>query len=438
MKLSHTLTALLLPLICTVSAADVKAWKSRSIYFALTDRIARGSDDTGGDACGNLGNYCGGTFQGLESKLDYIKGMGFDAIWITPVIANAPGGYHGYWAQDLYSINENYGTADDLKSLVDAAHKKASTIYGGIYVMADVVANHMAGPISDNKPEPLNQESSYHPTCTIDYSSQDSIEKCRITADLPDVNTQSPEIRALFQKWVKWLVTEYGFDGLRIDTVKHVEKDFWSAFSAAAGVYTIGEVWDGDPDYLAGYAKDMDGLLNYAVYYPVNNFYQQKGSSQKIVDMHGKIDNAFPDPSALGTFIDNHDNARWLNGYAGGNDPANREDLWRSKFSTDADLYKTISLLSAARNAAGGLADNDHVHLYVAESAYAWSRAGGDLIVLTSNSGSGSEAKHCFDSKKPGGTWKNTFGEGTVTADEGGEICISISNGEPAVLVAST
>jgi alpha-amylase len=88
MKLSHTLAAFLLPLIGTVSAADAKAWKSRSIYFALTDRIARGSDDAGGDACGNLGNYCGGTFQGLQSKLDYIKGMGFDAIWITPVVAS--------------------------------------------------------------------------------------------------------------------------------------------------------------------------------------------------------------------------------------------------------------------------------------------------------------------------------------------------------------
>lgn len=44
-----------------VSAADTAAWKTRSIYFALTDRIARSSSDTGGNACGNLGNYCGGT-----------------------------------------------------------------------------------------------------------------------------------------------------------------------------------------------------------------------------------------------------------------------------------------------------------------------------------------------------------------------------------------
>jgi alpha-amylase len=88
MKLADILTALILPLASTVSAADVNAWKSRNIYFALTDRVARSADDTGGDACGNLGNYCGGTFAGLQSKLDYIKGMGFDAIWITPVVAS--------------------------------------------------------------------------------------------------------------------------------------------------------------------------------------------------------------------------------------------------------------------------------------------------------------------------------------------------------------
>jgi len=70
------------------AAADTNAWKSRSIYFVLTDRIARSSSDTGGGSCGNLGNYCGGTFKGLESKLDYIKGLGFDAIWITPVVAS--------------------------------------------------------------------------------------------------------------------------------------------------------------------------------------------------------------------------------------------------------------------------------------------------------------------------------------------------------------
>jgi hypothetical protein len=83
-----TLFALSFHLLAIATAADTNAWKSRSIYFALTDRIARSSADNGGGSCNNLKDYCGGLFKGLESKLDYIQGMGFDAIWITPVVAS--------------------------------------------------------------------------------------------------------------------------------------------------------------------------------------------------------------------------------------------------------------------------------------------------------------------------------------------------------------
>ena len=86
--LFNTLLTFFLYFASLISAADTNAWKSRSIYFVLTDRIARSNSDAGGGSCGDLGNYCGGTFKGLESKLDYIKGLGFDAIWITPVVAS--------------------------------------------------------------------------------------------------------------------------------------------------------------------------------------------------------------------------------------------------------------------------------------------------------------------------------------------------------------
>ena len=334
--------------------------------------------------------------------------------------------------------------------------------------MVDVVANHMGfAAIADNRPEPLNQQSSYHAACEIDYSNQNSIENCRI-AGLPDVDTQKPEIRTLYQDWISWLVNEYKFDGVRIDTVKHVEKDFWPGFSEAAGVYTIGEVFDGNPDYLAGYANGMSGLLNYAIYYPMNNFYQQKGSSQELVNMHDRVSSLFPDPSALGTFLDNHDNPRWLNqkndvsllknalayvmlargipivyygteqGYAGGNDPANREDLWRSGFNTNADLYQALSRLSEARSGAGGLGQDDHEHVYVADNAYAWSRAGGDLVVLTVNSGSGSSGQHCFNTQVPNGKWNDVFGSESYSADASGNVCVNVSNGEPVVLLKSS
>jgi alpha-amylase len=96
-SLLATIVASISPL---AHAADANAWKSRNIYFALTDRVARSADDNGGSACGNLGNYCGGTFKGLESKLDYIKGMGFDAIWITPVVDSKCRGYEGMMVAD--------------------------------------------------------------------------------------------------------------------------------------------------------------------------------------------------------------------------------------------------------------------------------------------------------------------------------------------------
>lgn len=333
--------------------------------------------------------------------------------------------------------------------------------------MIDVVVNHMGfGTMTINKPTPLNEASSYHPQCRIDYSNQNSIEVCQV-AGLPDINTRLSSIRTMFQDWIRYFVQEYQFDGIRLDTVKHVEKDFFPGFVSAAGVYTLGEVFDGSPDYLRGYAGLMDGVLDYAVYYPMNNFYQQKGSAQTLVDMLNTIDSTFPDPSALGTFLDNHDNPRWLNqkndislfknalafvilsrgipivyygteqGFSGGADPANREDLWRSGFNTQSDLYRTISLLLGAKKRLGGLASNDHQHLYVANNAYAWSRAGGDLIVLTTNSATGSSGNHCFGTQRPNRRWETLSGQ-PVISDGSGNICVDVTNGEPVVLVISS
>ncbi|GFP52917.1 alpha-amylase A type-3 [Trichoderma asperellum] len=463
MKLRSAVPLLLQISLPAVLGADTADWKSRTIYFALTDRIARSSSDTGGDACSNLNDYCGGTFQGLESKLDYIKGMGFDAIWITPVVTNSDFGYHGYWAQDINSINSHYGSSDDLKSLVDAAHSK------GFYMMVDVVANHMGNAnITDDSPSPLNQDSSYHTKCDIDFNNQTSVENCWL-AGLPDLDTQSPTIRSLYQDWVSNLVSTYGFDGVRIDTVRHVEQDYWPGFVNATGVYCIGEVFNGDPDFMQPYQSLMPGLLNYAIFYPLNAFYQQTGSSQSLVDTHDRL-SSFPDPTALGTFVDNHDNPRFLSikndtslfknaltytilgrgipivyygseqAFSGSNDPANREDLWRSGYNTETDMYNAISKLTFAKHTAGGLADNDHKHLYVEPTAYAWSRAGGKLVAFTTNSGSGSSAQFCFGTQVPNGSWQNVFDSGngpTYTADGNGQLCLNTTNGEPIVLLSS-
>jgi len=126
-----TLLILLIP----SNAGNAEQWKSRTIYQVLTDRFAR--NDGNQDGCGNLGWYCGGGYIGLKNNLDYIQGMGFDAIWISPIIANRDGGYHGYWGTNIYELNYNFGSEQDFKDFVSACHAR------GIWVMVDVVGNHM-------------------------------------------------------------------------------------------------------------------------------------------------------------------------------------------------------------------------------------------------------------------------------------------------------
>ncbi|KAA8902719.1 glycoside hydrolase superfamily [Sphaerosporella brunnea] len=443
----------------TALAADSDAWKTRSIYFVLTDRFAKSSSGT--TACSDLSNYCGGTWAGMEAHLDYIQGLGFDSIWITPIVENTDGGYHGYWAKDIYNLNTNYGSADDLKSLISAVHAK------GMYIMIDVVANHM-GPGAFSTLTPFDIASDFHDYCVIsNYNNQTDVEVCRITSDLPDVKTTDSGVRSTYQSWIKDLVSTYSIDGLRIDTVKHVEKDFWSGFVSAAGVFATGEVYNGDPAYVGPYQSYVPSLLNYPMYYVITSAYANKGSFQDLVNQHDLVSADFANPHLLGTFLDNHDVVRFLNvnsdwtalknalaytllargipilyggteqGYNGGSDPANREDLWRSGYDTTGDLYTWIAKAMAAKKSAGGLGANDHVHLYVTSNAYAFSRADGKLVVLTTNGGSGTSGTYCFDTGVSSGTiFKSALGSASYTAGSNGNICVVVSNGQPEILLS--
>lgn len=332
--------------------------------------------------------------------------------------------------------------------------------------MVDVVANHM-GPGDVRTFDPFNDDKYYHTDCDINnYNNQTEVEECRI-AGLPDVKTEDPVVRDMFNTWIRNLVSEYAIDGLRLDTVKHVEKDFWSGFIAAAGVYSIGEVFSGDTGYVAPYQTYVPGILDFPMYYAITDAYARRKSLWGLVNEHDRVGSSFSRPELLGTFLDNHDVQRFLNvnndwtllknalvytllgrgipilyggteqAYGGGNDPANREDLWRSKYATDGDIYKFIQRVMAVKRAHGGLGANDHVHLYTVDGCYAFSRAGGDVVVVTTNGGSGTDGRYCFNTPKPEGTvYHSGLGDDTYTAGANGEICVVISNGQPDVLVS--
>ena len=300
------------------------------IYFVMTDRFANG--DPSNDEAGltgfpaitgydptDIGYFHGGDFKGLTSKLDYIQGLGFNSIWITPPVKNRyvqgdSAAYHGYWGLDFTTIDPHLGTEEDFKNFVTEAHKR------DIKVIVDIVINHtgdiikykgdvysysdMASypykdcngkkfdvnkyigkanfpklcanksfpvpPIVSDKyknikaPAFLNDLTNYHNRGDSTFSGESSTFGDFFGLD--DVFTEKPAVVAGWTKvWQEW-ITKFDIDGYRIDTAKHVNPEFWKAFlpailktaNAAGKSYfpIYGEVWDTDPNYLAKFVTD--------------------------------------------------------------------------------------------------------------------------------------------------------------------------------------
>src|SRR5665213_812913 len=117
-------------------------WQSQSIYQVVTDRFYDGDPsnnnaDGNYDPAGHRGTSVhGGDFKGLEQKLDYIKALGATAIWISPIVLNGHGQFHGYAARDFYHVDPHWGSLADLQHFVQTAHAK------GLLVIDDIVCNH--------------------------------------------------------------------------------------------------------------------------------------------------------------------------------------------------------------------------------------------------------------------------------------------------------
>ena len=118
-------------------------FRDEQIYFVMTTRFYNG-DPNNDTQCWDAQNYnvgdpaWRGDFKGLIEKLDYIKALGFTAVWITPVVENASGyDYHGYHASNFSKVDQRYESEDvKLQDLIDAAHAK------GMKIILDIVLNH--------------------------------------------------------------------------------------------------------------------------------------------------------------------------------------------------------------------------------------------------------------------------------------------------------
>lgn len=128
---------------------------------------------------------------------------------------------------------------------------------------------------------------------------------------LPDLNQDNSFVHDQLVYWIKNLVSTYGFDGIRIDTVPEVSKTFWADFTRSAGVFSIGEVFDSWIEYVAGYQGCVDATLHYPMYYKMLDVFAYYKPMNEIETFYNSL-SAFSDTSVLGVFSDNHDNDRFL------------------------------------------------------------------------------------------------------------------------------
>jgi alpha-amylase len=120
-------------------------------------------------------------------------------------------------------------------------------------------------------------------------------------------------VRTTLLNWINSLISTYNIDGIRIDTIPEVPKWFWKQFSASAGVYQVGEVFDGRLDYVSDYQNCcLDAVLNYPLFFTFKNVFINGSSFNEMESSLQNINKYFHDPSVLGVFVNNHDNSRFL------------------------------------------------------------------------------------------------------------------------------
>ncbi len=289
-----------------------------------------------------------GDLNGVTMKLDYIKDLGYNGIWLMPI--NPSNSYHKYDVKDYYDVDSKYGTIDDLKNLINECHKR------GINIILDLVLNHSSKSHPDfvkscqaydkyQKGLPLSSEEEKYKDYYVFYPTKESAPKgtvvakagtnydfyyeCNFSTDMPEFNCDSPYVKQEFKKIVKYYL-DMGIDGFRLDAVKYYylnndkkNIEFLKEFNSwvkeiKEDAYIVGECWSPYSVIQNYYNSGCDSFFNFSqsVSYGntsgiinganpegrgINRYYN---ALLENVNIAGK--NGIPAP-----FIDNHDMPRY-------------------------------------------------------------------------------------------------------------------------------
>ncbi len=316
------------------------------IYLITPDRFANGNPDNDnvegmGDPANRqdpFGRH-GGDLAGIRQHLDYIKGMGFTAIWICPVLENSmpEQSYHGYAITDFYKVDPRFGSNGEYRQLVREAGAR------GIKVIMDQVVNHCGTghwfirdlPSQDwiNFPDEI-RISNHRRTTNQDLHASERDRRLMsdgwfVTA-MPDLNQRNALLADYLVQNSIWWVEYAGLSGIRMDTWPYPDKAFMADWSCAImeeypGFNMVGEEWSGEPAIVSywqrgkhnadGYSTCLPGLIDFPLQFALKaalNHPEDHGKGW--IEFYEKLalDFLYPDPDNLVTLLDNHDMDRFF------------------------------------------------------------------------------------------------------------------------------
>ncbi|WP_141434048.1 alpha-amylase family glycosyl hydrolase [Bacillus sp. 03113] len=319
------------------TASPTKHTEHPNIYYEI---FVRSFADSNGDRIGDL--------NGVISKLDYLKDLGVEGIWLTPIMTSPS--YHGYDVIDYEKVNSDFGTFENVKKLVNEAHKR------NIHVIIDLVLNHtsrehpwfqkaLAGdPIYRNYYVWANQETNLGQLG--DYGQQiwhgndENIYEGVFSEAMPDLNYDNPEVRSEMIRVGKFWLEKAGVDGFRLDAAKFIyssyqasnnhgkNADFWKEFHAEMkkvnqNVFLVGEIW-ASPGVIGPYLKGLNSGFNFELSEKIIKtvkFEQDAGIVNRLIGIREFYQNnnkSYIDS----TFLSNHDTNRIMSEVNGDIDKA--------------------------------------------------------------------------------------------------------------------
>ncbi|MED9903461.1 MAG: glycoside hydrolase family 13 protein [Lachnospiraceae bacterium] len=272
-----------------INRADVHEevpWMKDAVFYEIfVERFLRGKEKKE-DSYINLPwgekpspkSFAGGDIPGITKKLDYIKGLQADVLYLTPVFQSVSN--HKYDISDYHVIDEQFGTNADFDRLVKEAHKR------GMRIVLDAVFNHC----SENLPQFQDVKKKGRRSPYFDWFVILGDAPCKEPLNyevfafcdyMPKFNTSNPQVQEfLINIAVSW-IRKYDIDGWRLDVSDEVSHDFWRLFrkkvkEVKPDCVIIGENWHDANTFLQG--DQYDGIMNYAFtkacldYYALGNF----------------------------------------------------------------------------------------------------------------------------------------------------------------------